>query len=393
MRIPRSLVVVLFLIGILIPVETKSQTADEIYRKFSKGYHTYQGLTLPFYLFVPSDYNSNTKYPLVLCLHGSGERGDDSTAVEKNSMATVWGRDTNQARHPCFILVPQCPINGSWVYLYGPGSYSTNVIPISKELLTVLDILDSLIGKYSVDTNRIYITGLSMGGFATWDLIVRFPDKFAAAVPMSGAGDTSKAALIKNIPIWDFHGALDNVVPVAGSRQMIHSLEEAGDGAVYTDCDNGNCTGLPDSTVADKIRNGAKLLYTEYQYGYHLIWDEAYNNPFLLPWVFSQSKANEVIAVRNANTNPEEMSLSQNYPNPFNPTTVISYQISSAAGGQVTLKVYDILGREVKMLVDERQRAGNQSVTFDASKLPSGVYLVMLRTDGKYAVRKITLIK
>jgi enterochelin esterase-like enzyme len=267
-----------------------AQSVDQIFSKFIKRYHTYQSITLPYYLFVPANYDPRTKYPLVLCLHGAGEKGDNPSAVKNNSMAIVWARDTNQTKWPCFILVPQCPIAGSWVYLPGPGSYSSDVIPTSPDLSAVNDIVDSLLVEYSIDPDRLYVTGLSMGGFATWDLIVRFPNKFAAAIPMSGAGDTSKAALIKHVPIWDFHGAMDNVVPVSGSREMISALERAGVPAVYTQCDNGDCTGLPDSVVADRIKSGRTLFYTEYQYGYHSIWDQAYNTAFLLPWTFSQSK-------------------------------------------------------------------------------------------------------
>jgi len=368
----------------LISYAGNAQTVSEIYRKFSKGYHSCDGTTIPFYFFIPANYDSSIKYPLVLCLHGSGERGDDSTAVEHNSMAIVWARDTNQSKWPCFILVPQCPASGSWTSWFVPYQ-------VEPELLNALDVLDSLSAKCSVDTNRIYVTGLSMGGYGTWSLLIAYPNKFAAAVPMSGAGDTSKARIIKDIPIWDFHGALDGTVPVSGSRDMIHALARAGDKVVYTNCDNGDCTGLPDSVVAEDIKNGAKLLYTEYEYGTHTIWDTAYNDPFLLPWVFSQSKANRVNAVRNTGKIQEDLSLSQNYPNPFNPTTTVSYRLPDLS--HVTLKVYDVLGREVMTMVDEKQTVGNHYVTLDGSKLSSGAYLMVLRANGSFAVRKILLVK
>jgi predicted peptidase len=133
--------------------------------------------------------------------------------------------------------------------------------------------LDSLLNEFSVDTNRMYITGLSMGGYATWDLIVRFPNKFAAAVPMSGGGDVSKVMLIKHIPIWDFHGAQDGTVPVKNSRDMMTAFENTGTTVVYTNCHHGDCTGLPDSVIADTLKNGARHIYTEYQNGGHAIWD------------------------------------------------------------------------------------------------------------------------
>ena len=366
---------------------------DEIYAKFSKGYHTYQSVTLPFNFFALQSYDTGQHYPLVVCLHGSGERGDSPDAVKKNRMAVVWARDSNQSRWPCFILVPQCPTGGSWVNLYGLGSYSTGTIPIRKELLAVLDLLDSLIAIYPVDTNRIYVTGLSMGGFGTWDLIVRYPDRFAAAVPMSGAGDTSRASLIKDVPVWNFHGALDNVVPATGSREMMHAIERAGESVVYTHCHDGDCTGLPDWAIAAECRSGAKHLYTEYQNGQHTIWDDAYNTNFLLPWVFSKSRADRVVGVHSAESSsiPKQMELFQNYPNPFNPTTMIEFTISKLS--TVDLRIFDLLGRKVVTLENEQRTPGNYSVKWDASDLPSGVYFYQLRAGPFVQTRMLVLVK
>jgi len=292
-------------------------------------------------------------------LHGSGERGDDSSAVKKNSMAIVWARDSNQTRWPCFIIVPQCPSTGWW----------TN----SNIMLTVNDILDSLLIEFSIDIDRLYITGLSMGGYGTWDAIVRFPNKFAAAIPMSGGGDSSKAKFIKQVPIWNFHGALDATVPVKNSRDMMTALENAGATIVYTNCHNGNCTGLPDSVIADTLKNGAKLIYTEYQNGGHVIWDTAYNNVFLLPWVFSQSKTHTAgIEKVNFSSLPKEIILAQNYPNPFNPSTTIKYQVLRKSN--VRLEVFNILGQHIATLVDAEQQAGSYLVPFDAKALSSGIY-------------------
>lgn len=231
-------------------------------------------------------------YPLVLCLHGAGERGDNDDAVKMNGMATVWAMDSNQAQWPCFIVVPQCPAGKQWVNsLWYVGSYLVDNVPISNELLTVNNILDSLIREFPIDTNQVYITGLSMGGFGTWDMIIRYPNRFAAAVPLCGAGDTTKADVINRIPIWVFHGEKDNSVPVKGSREMIAALEKTGRTVVYTNCKNGDCTGITDSELADKIKAGANLLYSEYKDVGHSVWTYAYANPFLLPWVFSQNKS------------------------------------------------------------------------------------------------------
>jgi poly(3-hydroxybutyrate) depolymerase len=356
-----------------------AQSVDDIFNKFTKRSHTFQNTTLPYYIFVPAAYDPQIQYPLVLCLHGAGERGDDSSAVKNNSMATVWARDSNQTRWPCFIVVPQCPANEWWN---------------SSIMLTVNDIVDSLLIEFSVDTNRLYITGLSMGGYGTWDAIVYCPNKFAAAVPMSGGGNPSQAALIKNIPIWDFHCALDGTVLVTESRNMnmIAALENAGDTIVYTNCHNGDCTGLLDSIISKKIQNGAKHLYTEYKNGGHAIWDIAYNSIFLLPWVFSQSKTNTTgIERENFNSLPKEIILSQNYPNPFNPSTTIRYQLPGKSN--VRLEVFNILGQCVATMIDAEQQAGNYQVPFDAKTLSSGMYFYRIVTGTNVKSCKMILIR
>jgi dienelactone hydrolase len=297
-------------------------------------------------------------------------------------MAVVWARDSNQTRWPCFILVPQCPAGQWWTY--------TNIE------LNVIDFLDSLLTASSIDTNRLYITGLSMGGYGTWDMIARYPARFAAAVPMSGGGNSSQASLIKDIPIWNFHGAQDGTVSVTESRNMITALENAGDTIVYTNCHNGDCTGLTDSIIAEKIEDGAKHLYTEYQYGGHAIWDEAYNYIYLLPWVFSQSKTNGIVvsAKESPSSIPEEYFLSQNYPNPFNSSTIIRYKIpNTATGYTASILVYDLLGRSIATLVNEQKSAGNHQVQWNAADIPSGIYFYRLEVGGFREAKKLILVK
>jgi predicted esterase len=356
-----------------------AQTVDEIYQKFEKGYHTYKAITLPYHLFVPENYSTEEIYPLVLCLHGAGERGDDSLAVRKNSMAIVWARDSIQARWPCFILVPQCPLYWDWI--------STDI------MLTVTDLLDSLTAIFTVDTDRVYTTGLSMGGIGTWWYLAAYPGKYAAAVPVCGSGDTLQANTIKHIPIWAFHGALDNVVPVSGSRNMISALEREGLTAVYTDCHHGDCTGISDSLLAAGIAAGAKLLYTEYEYGGHSIWDQAYNNPFLLPWVFAQSRTNQapVSAGENITPLPGNLYLTQNFPNPFNSSTTIKFQTPNPSF--TTLILYNLLGEEIAIILEKNLQAGEYAVQFNAGRLASGVYFYCLSWGNFRITRKLVLIK
>ena len=249
------------LLALMLPALGAAQVDKFLIRTFKGS----SGLVLPYRLFVPKIDPAAHAQPLVLVLHGAGEKGNNNTAqMTANQLATVWAVDSNQAKYPSFVVAPQCPANGSWVYAnFQNGTYDQSQTALSNELRTVLELLDSLGREYKLDPDRLYLAGLSMGGFGTWDLITRFPDKFAAAVPICGAGDTTKAPLIKNLPIWAFHGSIDPTVPVAGSRLMIAALKKAG--------------GKPE--------------YTEYPGVGHESWVPALKEPGLLPWVFAQKRA------------------------------------------------------------------------------------------------------
>jgi hypothetical protein len=223
-----------------------------------------------------------------------------------------------------------------------------------------------------------------MGGGETWDLLVQHPMKFAAAIQVSATGgDLLKASVLRNTPLWVFHGALDLTVYVSEARQMIAALERAGATAVYT-------AGLSDSLVEERIRSGAKLLYTEYPDGRHDIAVRAYTESLLMPWLFLQ-QITTGIGEHPLNSVPMEYSLSQNYPNPFNPSTTIKFELPKPA--RVRLSVYDILGREVSVLVNEKRDAGVHEVKFDAAGLASGVYFYMLQAGDFIQTRKMFLIR
>jgi predicted peptidase len=247
-------------------------------------------------LYIPNNYDRQVKYPLILTLHGVGESGtDNNVQITKNRLAEIWAQDSIQAKQHCFIVSPQCPATSKWVDVASWTNvlYKTDNIPQSAPLAIALDLLDSLIREFPLDTNRLYVTGLSMGGFGTWDLITRHPSKFAAAIPMSGGCDTSKASLIKNIPIWAFHGALDPTVPPAGTRTMTTLLKTKGGALLgYTVQYNSyfaNST-VARAALADSIAAGKKLIYCEYTDGVHDIWTKSYNEPLLAQWLFMQKK-------------------------------------------------------------------------------------------------------
>lgn len=204
-------------------------------------------LTLPanYLLYLPKDYNdSNENFPLVLFLHGAGERGTDIEKVKTHGLPKL----INQGKDFPFIVVsPQCPENIFW----------------NVDILIAL--LNEIVTKYRVDTNRIYVTGLSMGGHGTWELAMRQPDRFAAIAPVCGWADISKACSIAHIPIWVFHGAKDVVVPIAASEQMVEKLKAC----------------------------GSDVNFTIYPEANHDSWTETYNNDELYKWFLKHSLENK----------------------------------------------------------------------------------------------------
>jgi predicted peptidase len=223
-------------------------------------------LQMPYRLLIPEGSTAGAKHPLVILFHGSGERGSDNTKQLSNGVERFAQPDA-RSRYPGFVLVPQCPthLDGQPIMWTGEREkmHSLKLAPEpAPPLQTALELLFMIQKKYPVDPDRIYITGISMGGFATWEALIRHPQDFAAAIPVCGGGDVSFADRIKQVPIWAFHGAEDPVVPVICSRSMIETLEEGG--------------GNP--------------RYTEYPGVGHNSWDRAYAEPELLSWLFSQKR-------------------------------------------------------------------------------------------------------
>src|SRR5216683_2915815 len=162
---------------------------------------------LDYLLYLPPGYDKETKsWPLVLFLHGAGESGQDLNKVKVHGPPKLV---EHGKEFPFIVVSPQAPRMG-W------------------DVQTLNALLDDVVASHRVDKDRIYVTGLSMGGFGTWSLAAAYPDRFAALVPICGGGNTADAMKLKNIPIWVFHGAKDNVVPPARSQAMVKALEAAG---------------------------------------------------------------------------------------------------------------------------------------------------------------------
>ena len=246
---------------------------------------------LPYRLFIP-DTSATERYPLVVALHGSGERGSDNEKhIASHRLATAWADPRVQGPFPHFVVAPQMSIGTRWVDVASASDrYSTSEIPVSENVLTVVDMIDSLLVRYPIDPDRIVITGLSMGGYGTWDLAARYPERWSAIIPMSGSGDPERAGAMGDLPVWSWHGEEDATVPAAGSRLMIGALDRAGRSAVYTHCQLRGCSGLPDSSLARLARQGADLLYTGWAGKGHVMWAESYDYPALAPWAFSKHR-------------------------------------------------------------------------------------------------------
>ncbi|HLI51702.1 MAG TPA: alpha/beta hydrolase-fold protein, partial [Thermomicrobiaceae bacterium] len=208
------------------------------------------GQSMTFYLWVPAQASPSDRYPLVLLLHGGGERADPKQSAAANEQTIlsdpyveVWGPGypsldavAVQQQWPSFIVVPQVVIPNRWVNVpASTGSYKLSAKP-STSLQMAHEIVEALLQMFSgIDRNRLYVTGLSMGGYGTWEMIERWPGLFAAAAPLSGAGDPALAGRIKNLPIWAFHNTGDPIVPVSGSRDMIAAIKAAGGHPLYTE--------------------------------------------------------------------------------------------------------------------------------------------------------------
>ena len=160
-------------------------------------------------LYVPSDYHSNLnkKWPLIMFLHGAGEQGDDLVLVKKHGIPK---RIDKKRGFPFVVVSPQCPQGYWW----------------SNDLLITL--LDDIIADYRIDRDRVYLTGMSMGGYATWELAIEYPDRFAAIAPICGGGDPYLIERIRHIPVWAFHGEKDRIVKAYKSKRLVHALKQAG---------------------------------------------------------------------------------------------------------------------------------------------------------------------
>lgn len=282
-------------IGILILSNINAQTPSSVMqlRKY-KG----TAMTLNYHLFKPSGYSNVNKYPIILAFHGVGEDGDSTSTlyIDKNGLVSAWVANAFQIKHPCFVAAPHNP-SGSWI---DTGWTVSNTVcrykqgPISTRLSTAMQILDSLRREFSIDSNRIYITGLSIGGWATWDLVTRFPTKFAAAFPQSGGVDTGKASAIAQTPIWCYHGKQDDVVTTLSDNLIMDNIDrlDGNKGVVFTWCHGTTCPAKMSAVKIDSLTNAGMIhFYTLDPNQAHGGWDQYYGDTLIQNWLMKQSRA------------------------------------------------------------------------------------------------------
>jgi predicted esterase len=237
------------------------------------------GHALPYRLFVPRGLSPSRKVPLVLFLHGSGGRGDDNLhQLTDQAAPLVFVQPDNQARWPVFMVAPQCPAGEQWVAMpWGaPSGKGHRPAEPTWPMAAALALVDQLATEFpAIDATQLYVTGMSMGGYGTFDAAARAPHRWRAAVPICGGYDETQVAPLVGVPLWAFHAEDDPVVPVARTRDVIAALRRLGGHPRYTE--------YPASA-----RHG------------HLSWIPAYADPALLPWMFGPHPTPDAAAVPGA---------------------------------------------------------------------------------------------
>lgn len=236
-----SLLPILLLTASLM-LNSYARADDESTPQKAKQLATTVKVQMNYLLYLPDNYDQKDSWPVLLFLHGSGERGDDLELVKKHGPPKLIDKGHS---FPFIVVSPQCPRDRRW------------------EPIELAALLDHLEKKLDVDTDRIYVTGLSMGGFGTWELASFMPERLAAIAPICGGGEKYWVRQFVHLPVWAFHGAKDTGVPLERSQMMIDELK----------------------------RNGGSPKLTIYPEAGHDSWTETYNNPELYEWLLSQKRS------------------------------------------------------------------------------------------------------
>ena len=226
------------------------------------------GTALNYRMLRPLETAKGKKFPLVIFLHGLGERGTDNEAHLFHG-SQMFLNPVTREKHPAYVLFPQCPKTAFWALDKVPASYedikAEEVMPAPFK--AVKELIDEYLTHPDIDRSRVYILGLSMGGVATYDRVARFPEIFAAAIPICGAVDPSRLEGVEGVSFRIFHGDADTTVPVECSRRAYRALK----------------------------KSGCKVEYFEFPGCGHGSWNPAFTREDFIDWLFKQKKSRKYL--------------------------------------------------------------------------------------------------
>ena len=217
--------------------------------------------TIPYKLMRPEKKFSEKKLPLIIFFHGAGERGNDNERQTLLGIDKLFADSVTRNNFPCYVIAPQCPRDKKWADMDWTKIIHEQTTKATPPMSLTHKLADSLKKILNIDTTKIYVTGLSMGGFGTWDYCARYPGEVAAAVPVCGGYDVKAVGKMKAIPFWVFHGDADKLVKIENARQMVDALK--------------------------KLK--ANVKYSELPGLGHGAWTEAYKDDSILKWMFQFS--------------------------------------------------------------------------------------------------------
>lgn len=258
---------ILLILSLLFLLSCGSKSTSENMQAFEKMDFTDSSGALPYRILFPENYDKEKRYPLILILHGAGERGSDNEAQLTHG-ASLFLKKELREKYQALVVFPQCPEESYWSNVEKTGSMMFSEFSFKEDgeptmaMVQLQNLLSDLKNTYKIDEGRIYAGGLSMGGMGTFEIVRRNPNVFAAAFAICGGAHPNTANKIKSVPWWVFHGDEDMIVDYEHSQHMVRALK----------------------------KEGADVKFTTYKGVNHNSWENAFAEPELIPWLFSHSK-------------------------------------------------------------------------------------------------------
>ena len=364
--------------------------------------------TMYFRLYVPKNFSTQYRYPLVMCLHGIGECGtDNQKQVNNEYMSHQWMLDSIKTKYKAFVLYPQCPSSSFEFGYFNTGTAAqkgTAALPSQA----AVKVIDSLIKVYPIDTTRLYVGGLSWGGIGTQGIMTSYPDKFAAAFPCAGENflnkdsvPLSRVTVMTKTPFWIWHGLSDGTVTVKPDTLLVTGVIKAGIPVVkfVTLWTLSSFTFTPQGAVTTDSLNktivaGAKYLCTTIPSGNHNSgWQTCFYHPFLVPWLMSKSRVNGQTVFTWPAPGPASVVTAVN--NSSRP----SFTGKSLSAGRGIIRWNGVTGLPARIALFSARGAllkhysiGSSRGELACSGMPAGVYIAVLQTQRSPAeVARMTM--